>query len=132
MPDLFNAEASGVYAPNVNKLFVFGGDDPTTGTVVNTTRIYDIATNTWSTGAPMPDVRAFMASGYFNGKIYLVGGYSTGNIDPSFRQVWEYDPVANTFATKPHTCGGRLRRCGLWRDQRASVHGRRTRCSITS
>ena len=51
VPDLVNAEASGVYAPNVNKLFVFGGDDPTTGTVVNTTRIYDIATNTWSTGA---------------------------------------------------------------------------------
>ena len=49
VPDLFNAEASAVYAPNVNKLFVFGGDDPTTGTVVNTTRIYDIATNTWST-----------------------------------------------------------------------------------
>ena len=31
VPDLNNAEASGVYAPNVNKLFVFGGDDPTTG-----------------------------------------------------------------------------------------------------
>ncbi len=48
VPDLTNAEASGVYAPNVNKLFVFGGDSPNTGTVVNTTRIYDIATNTWS------------------------------------------------------------------------------------
>ena len=51
VPDPNNALASGVYAPNVNKLFVFGGNDPTTGTVVNTTRIYDIATNTWSTGA---------------------------------------------------------------------------------
>src|SRR5580704_16945033 len=59
VPDLTNAEASGVYAPNVNKLFVFGGDDPTSGTVVNITRIYDISTNTWSTGANMPDVRAF-------------------------------------------------------------------------
>ena len=110
VPDLFNAEASGVYAPNVNKLFVFGGDSPNAGTVVNTTRIYDIATNTWSTGAPMPDVRAFMASGYFNGKIYLVGGYNTGNVDPSFGQVWEYDPVANTFNTSranmPATLGG--------------------------
>ena len=110
VPDLINAEASAVYAPNVNKLFVFGGDDPTTGTVVNTTRIYDIATNTWSTGTPMPDVRAFMGSGYFNGKIYLVGGYSTGNVDPSFGQVWEYDPVANTFNTSrmsmPATLGG--------------------------
>src|SRR5207253_2282249 len=80
-------------------------------TVVNTTRIYDIATNTWSTGTPMPDVRAFMASGYFNGKIYLVGGYSTGNISPAFLQTWQYDPIANTFATKTSIpaaagCGG--------------------------
>ena len=110
MPDLNNGEASGVYAPNVNKLFVFGGEEVTSATVVNTTRIYDIATNTWSTGAPMPDVRAFMASGYFNGKIYLVGGYNTGNVDPSFGQVWEYDPVTNTFntsrASMPATLGG--------------------------
>jgi N-acetylneuraminic acid mutarotase len=110
VPDLTNAEASGVYAPNVNKLFVFGGDDPTTGIVVNTTRIYDIATNTWSTGAPMPDIRAFMGSGYHNGKIYLVGGYTTGNVDPSFGQVWEYDPVLNTWntsrASMPATLGG--------------------------
>ena len=110
VPDLNNGEASGVYAPNVNKLFVFGGENVATATVVNTTRIYDIATNTWSTGAPMPDVRAFMGSGYFNGKIYLVGGYSTGNVDPSFGQVWEYDPVLNTWNTSrmsmPATLGG--------------------------
>ena len=31
VPDLINAEASGVYAPNVNKLFVFGGDSPERG-----------------------------------------------------------------------------------------------------
>ena len=110
VPDLNNGEASGVYAPNVNKLFVFGGERFNSGFVVNTTRIYDIATNTWSTGAPMPDLRAFMGSGYFNGKIYLVGGYSTGNVDPSFGQVWEYDPVLNTWNTSrmsmPVTLGG--------------------------
>ena len=110
VPDMNNGEASAVYAPNVNKLFVFGGEEITMVTVVNTTRIYDIATNTWSTGAPMPDIRAFMGSGYFNGKIYLVGGYNTGNVDPSFGQVWEYDPVANTWnttrASMPATLGG--------------------------
>jgi N-acetylneuraminic acid mutarotase len=110
VPDLNNGEASGVYAPNVNKLFVFGGDRASTGTVVNTTRIYDIATGVWSTGAVMPDVRAFMGSGYYNGKIYLVGGYTTGNVDPSFGQVWEYDPVLNTWntsrASMPITMGG--------------------------
>jgi Kelch motif/Galactose oxidase, central domain len=99
VPDLNNAMASGVYAPNVNKLFVFGGENVATATVVNTTRIYDVATGVWSTGAPMPDVRAFMGSGYFNGKIYLVGGYTTGSVDPSFGQVWEYDPVLNTWNT---------------------------------
>jgi hypothetical protein len=110
VPDLNNGEASGVYAPNVNKLFVFGGEEVTLATVVNTTRIYDIATGVWSTGTPMPDVRAFMASGYFNGKIYLVAGYNTGNVDPSFGQVWEYDPVTDTFdtsrASMPATLGG--------------------------
>jgi N-acetylneuraminic acid mutarotase len=110
VPDLFNAGASGVYAPNVNKLFVFGGENIGSATVVNTTRIYDIATNTWGTGAPMPDVRWLMGSGYFNGKIYLVGGYSTNNPDPSFGQVWEYDPVLNTWNTSrmsmPATLGG--------------------------
>src|SRR6266550_4313266 len=110
VPDLNNANASGVYAPNVNKLFVFGGENVATSTVVNTTRIYDSASNTWSIGAPMPDVRDFMGSGYYNGKIYLVGGYSTGNVDPSFGQVWEYDPVLNSFntsrASMPITMGG--------------------------
>ena len=58
----------------------------------------------------MPDMRGFMGSGYFNGKIYLVGGYTTGNVDPSFGQVWEYDPVLNTWNTSrmsmPTTMGG--------------------------
>ena len=101
---------SAVYAPNVNKLFVFGGERVSTTTVVNTTRIYSIAMGVWSTGAPMPGIRAFMGSGYYNGKIYLVGGYSTGNVDPSFGQVWEYDPVLNTWNTSrtsmPSMMGG--------------------------
>ena len=110
VPDLNNLEASCVYAPSVNKLFVFGGEEATLALVVNATRIYDFATNTWSTGAPMPDARAFMGSGYYSGKIYLVGGYNTGNVDPSFGQVWEYDPEANTWdtsrASMPITLGG--------------------------
>jgi N-acetylneuraminic acid mutarotase len=101
---------SGVYAPNVNKLFVFGGERFSTTTLVNTTRIYNIATGVWSAGASMPDVRAFMGSGYYNGKIYLIGGYATGNVNPSFGQVWEYDPIANTWntsrASMPITLGG--------------------------
>jgi N-acetylneuraminic acid mutarotase len=102
--------ASGVYAPNVDKLFVFGGDRTDTGTYVDTTRIYDIATNTWSTGAKMPDVRSFMASGYYNGKIYLVAGYNASGVTAAQAQVWQYDPITNTFNTTrmnhPHALGG--------------------------
>jgi N-acetylneuraminic acid mutarotase len=109
MPDAVS-NASVVYSPINNKVYVFGGGDSNTGVVTNATRIYDVTAGTWSAGANMPDVRAFMAEGYFNGKIYLVGGYSTGNISPAFAQVWEYDPIANTFSTTrldmPATLGG--------------------------
>jgi N-acetylneuraminic acid mutarotase len=105
-----SSEASAVYSPINNKVYLFGGEDVGAAVVSNATRIYDIASNTWSAGATMPDVRAFMASGYFAGKIYLIGGYSTGNVTPSFGQVWEYDPVTNTFNTSrlnmPATLGG--------------------------
>ena len=105
------AMASAVYYPPTNKIYVFGGQDLSPGTTYDINRIYDIATNTWTRGTPMPDVRAFMASGYnpANDKIYLVSGYNTH--DPSSAQpdTWEYDPVADTFTSKadfPHAAGG--------------------------
>ena len=53
-----------------------------------------------------------MASAYspVTGKIYLVAGYSTGQVTSAQSQVWEYDPVANAFdssrAPIPHALGG--------------------------
>jgi hypothetical protein len=55
--------ATAVYYPPTNKIYVFGGEDAALGTNYNITRIYDIATNTWSTGANMPDVHSFAAGG---------------------------------------------------------------------
>jgi len=110
MPDS-NIMASGVYYPPANKLYVFGGEDPESGQNFNTTRIYDVASDTWTTGAPMPDVRSFAASGYNpgNGKIYVVAGYNTGTVDSAQDTTWEYDPVADTWTVKapiPHAVGG--------------------------
>src|SRR5581483_2653516 len=109
VPDLNDSMASAVYSPVTNKIYLFGGEEVDTATMSKATRIYDIATNTWSAGANMPDVRAFMASGYYNGNIYLVGGYNTGNVTPAFGQVWIYNPGTNSFstgATMPATLGG--------------------------
>ena len=79
--------------------------------VSNATRIYDVASNTWSAGAAMPDFRAFMASGYFAGKIYLVGGYNTGNVR-SFGQVWNLS-ITNTFNTTSLNMPATLGRPGM-------------------
>jgi hypothetical protein len=101
--------ASAVYSPINNKLYVFGGEKIASAELFNTTLIYNIASNTWTNGAPMPDVRAFTAEGYYNGKIYVIGGYSTGSISPAFAQVWEYDVMADTWTTKtdmPDALGG--------------------------
>jgi N-acetylneuraminic acid mutarotase len=110
MPDALTTMASAVYSPINNKVYVFGGESINTQTVSNATRIYDIATNTWSAGTNMPDARCFMASGYYNGKVYLIAGYNTGSVTTAQAQVWEYDPTANTFNTMrmhiPHAVGG--------------------------
>ena len=103
--------ASAIYYPPTNTIYVFGGSEADSGTVYNLTQIYDIAANTWSAGPTMPDVRAFMASGYnpANGKMYLVGGYNTGTVDSGQPDTWEFDPVAGTFTNKtdfPELAGG--------------------------
>jgi hypothetical protein len=103
--------ASAVYYPGTNRIYVFGGEDAVSGTNYNVTRIYDVATGTWTTGTNMPDVLSFMASGYnnANGKIYLVSGYNTGDVTSAQPNTWEYDPVADTFTERapiPHAVGG--------------------------
>ena len=103
---------SAVYFPPSNKIYVFGGEDEALGTNYAITRIYDVAANAWSTASNMPDVRSFMASAYdpIDQKIYLVGGYNTGQITSARAQVWVYDPVSDTFDASrtpmPHAVGG--------------------------
>ncbi len=96
-----NPFAGIAYAANTNKIYVFGGIDPNFF-VLNTTQIYDIATNTWTMGAPMPDAagRYFPAAAYdaANGKIYVIGGFDGATVSEQ-SQTWEYDPVANTWNT---------------------------------
>jgi len=113
MPDILSLMPSAVYYPPTNKIYVFGGED-INGNNSNATRIYDIASNTWSAGANMPDVRSFAASGYVpaTGMIYIVGGYNTGFIDSAQPTTWQYDPVGDSWtdltATEPfpHAAGG--------------------------
>ena len=104
-----------VYYPPTNKIYVFGGHcKHLTGDNFNNTQIYDIASNTWSAGANMPDVGSFMAGGYVPStvNIYIISGYNTAFIDSAQDRTWAYDPVANSWTdltasvSFPHPAGG--------------------------
>src|SRR5687768_5060144 len=47
-----------VYAPNVNKIYVMGGQGTGAGDSYSINRVYDLASGTWNLGAPMPDGRS--------------------------------------------------------------------------
>jgi N-acetylneuraminic acid mutarotase len=104
----------GVYDPTNNKFYVFGGEDAATGQNYNLTQIYDIASDTWSNGANMPDVHSFEACGYNpgDGMIYVLSGYNTGTVDSAQPNTWQYDPVLDTWTDLtgtdpyPHPAGG--------------------------
>ena len=108
------SSSTAVYYPPTNKIYVFGGDDSISGVNYNITRIYDIASNAWTTGANMPDVHSFAAGGYIpaTGKIYIISGYNTGGITGAQPNTWQYDPATNTWtdltatAPFPHPAGG--------------------------
>jgi hypothetical protein len=59
------------------KIYIMGGFN-TTGTVIATTQIYDVATDTCSTGADMSNARANHSAVEYDGKIYVKHG-TTGN-----------------------------------------------------
>ena len=91
---------SAVYYPPSNKIYVFGGEDGSLGMNYAITRIYDIASNTWSTGADLPDVRSFMASAYNPGRPEDLPRRRLQHrlrSSSAQAQVWVYDPVSNTF-----------------------------------
>ena len=90
-----------------NKIYIFGGGDKSekmTGKrpVYNTTEVYDPETNTWEYRAPMPEPR-FTAAGALgaDGRIYIMGGSLGQSDSPPLRDVFIYDPVADTWEKGP-------------------------------
>ncbi len=72
------------------KIYVPGGY---TGTHITENAIYNVATNTWTTGAPLPNPQTG-ANVAFNGKIYNFGG-NPGPLDT----VTIYNIASNTWTT---------------------------------
>ena len=91
------SQASAVYAPITNKIYLFGGTDGSFGKT-NITQIYDIATDFWSLGTNMPGPGANMFSGYYNGKIYLGGGDDGNQVQST---LLRFDPLTGIFTNLP-------------------------------
>ena len=64
--------------------------------VSNITRIYTVATNTWTTGAPMPATLTDQATALWNGIIYVAAGYDgIGAVNT----LYAYNIAANSWTT---------------------------------
>ncbi len=84
-----------------DKIYCIGGLDghfsntqATWGTGCTVNEVYDPATNTWTTKAPMPTARWHLQANVINGMIYLVGGEPNGTLNEA------YDPTTDTWITK--------------------------------
>src|SRR5437867_4907822 len=68
------------------------------GIQTTTTRIYDIAANSWTTGAPIPEPNGLSdhATAYANGKIYIAGGFNGSGAVNTLRI---YDIGTNSWTT---------------------------------
>lgn len=77
-------------------IYLVGGDDAAWADeeLVTTVEAYHPATNTWTTKAPMPTPRSYLAAAVVNGIIYAVGGLG-GEL-----AVEAYDPVTDSWTAR--------------------------------
>jgi hypothetical protein len=80
------------------KIYVFGGAGSIGFAHVAATSIYDIASGVWTTGATMPTWRAQMQAREVNGKIYVVGGATSGTPLAQTAVNEVYDPETDTWS----------------------------------
>src|SRR6185436_10368477 len=77
------------------RIYKFAGTGPATAST-NALEIYDVANNTWSSGAVYPLSISFVSGVARNGFVYAAGGIqSVGSL--SSLKTYRYDPITNTW-----------------------------------
>lgn len=82
------------------QLYVAGGCCATFGfpfTRFNVLEVYDPATNTWATKAPMPHAVYGAATGVINGKLYVAGGQADPTNGNVISDLQIYDPATDAW-----------------------------------
>jgi uncharacterized repeat protein (TIGR03803 family) len=78
------------------KIYVVGGT--TTGnTIVTTNQVYNTATNSWTTAAPLPAALTDGTGAVVSSILYVIGGYDGTHV---VNTVYAYDPSTNTWTSK--------------------------------
>lgn len=95
---------SGSVAAADGRIYIVGGLD-VAGVFNNprTTRVqaYDVATNTWSSPAPLLQPTGDMPIVEINGKLYVPGGDASGGFGTTvYASLQVYDPTTNTWVFK--------------------------------
>jgi N-acetylneuraminic acid mutarotase len=81
------------------KLYLLGGY-PASRQTVRTVQIYDVASDRWALGPPLPQPNNHGMAASVNGRIYLIGGQRTAD-DPSYVDtVYELDPATGAWVEK--------------------------------
>lgn len=98
-----------------------GGEIYNFGVILNTLDIYDIATNSWSTGKTGGTARQLHTSALYNGKIYFWGGYGGAGV---LNTVDIYDIATNSWSTGAAGGTARLNHSSiLYEDKMYSLWG---------
>jgi hypothetical protein len=94
------------------KFYVFGGFDGVNP--LATLHIYDVLTDAWTTGAPVPHPEGVFGAGVcqVNGRIFVAGGASTF----AFTDAYEYHLDTNTYSSVAPMPGG-----GTYRTHAAGI-----------
>ena len=91
--ELAVAEANG-------KLYLMGGY-PSSRETTRTVQIYDIASNRWELGPPLPVPNNHGMAASVNGRIYLIGGQTSDISDVGYVDtVYELDPATGAWTAK--------------------------------
>ncbi len=87
-------DARAAYAANTNSIYVFGGID---GAVLNTNSVYNLTTDTWSSGAAMLDARIWpnVVSTVATARSTSSAGWIAASTSKC--QVRQYDRLTNTW-----------------------------------
>jgi len=91
--DVPNASGTGSKADygHNGKIYVTGGS-----VAQSANRIYDIAANSWTLGAPIPAEVSEHGHAYWNGKVYVIGGGPHGTPGSA---VYSYNIATDTWST---------------------------------